>query len=172
MPVLSGGCGGRDLPPSPSQPSVLDRQRKCGPRSPESRSAPPSGPVPRYSEAGVNRATVAVSGHTGSTMDADPEVRTVTVDPVADPPTDGDEAGEVTVGPGAARRLRITSALMVVALVALAASTVLFTLPVTNPGVQSCGSPAWFLLQAESDAPLVDPDGQPLNGWDTERIQE
>ncbi len=105
-------------------------------------------------------------------MDADPEVRTVTVDPVADPPTDGDEAGEVTVGPGAARRLRITSALMVVALVALAASTVLFTLPVTNPGVQSCGSPAWFLLQAESDAPLVDPDGQPLNGWDTERIQE
>lgn len=65
-------------------------------------------------------------------------------------------------------RVRTATILSGIALATLAASALLFLLPVTNPGVQSCGAPAVFLLGATSDRPLVDSDGNLINGWDAE----
>ena len=69
------------------------------------------------------------------------------------------------------RRMRATSVVMVFALAALAISAVLFLLPVSNPQVQSCGSPARFLLGAQPDATMVSADGTPIHGWDRKQIQ-
>ncbi len=59
-----------------------------------------------------------------------------------------------------------------VALGALVASALLFLLPVSNPGVQNCGAPAGFLLRATSDRPLVDGDGNLINGWDADEDRD
>lgn len=65
-------------------------------------------------------------------------------------------------------RMRTATVLVGVALTALAVSAVLFLVPVKNPGVQQCGPPAVFLLQATSDRPLVDNEGSLINGWDAD----
>lgn len=70
------------------------------------------------------------------------------------------------------RRMRAATILAVPALLALAASAALFVVPVTNPGVQDCGSPAWFLLRAQTDRPLIESDGTGINGWKTARLQK
>lgn len=62
-------------------------------------------------------------------------------------------------------KVRIATVLAWTALVLLAASAILFTLPVSNPGVQKCGSPGWFLLRATSNAPLFTTEGKPIHGW-------
>jgi hypothetical protein len=51
------------------------------------------------------------------------------------------------------------------ALPLLVASVALFLLPVTNPQVQHCGSPAVFLLRATADKSLINDDGTALHGW-------
>ena len=68
--------------------------------------------------------------------------------------------------------MRTATVLTIHALVALASSVVLFAVPVTNPGVQDCGSPGWFLLQATADRPLVTDDGAALHGWDQARLRQ
>ncbi len=68
--------------------------------------------------------------------------------------------------------MRAATVLTVPALLALAASAALFLVPVTNPGVQDCGSPGWFLLQARADRPLVTDGGSPLHGWDQARLRQ
>jgi hypothetical protein len=70
------------------------------------------------------------------------------------------------------RRMRAATVLMVPALVAFVGSAALFLIPVTNPGVQHCGTPAGFLLQAQTDHALVAEDGKPLHGWDTARLRQ
>lgn len=78
----------------------------------------------------------------------------------------------VVTAPSANRRTRTATVLSVPALAALAVSAVLFLVPVTNPDVQDCGSPAVFLLRATSDRPLVEQDGTAINGWTKTRIQK
>ncbi|HET8931069.1 MAG TPA: hypothetical protein VFN21_10470 [Acidimicrobiales bacterium] len=68
--------------------------------------------------------------------------------------------------------MRVATVLMVPALLALVGSAVLFLVPVTNPGVQQCGPPAWFLLQAGTNASLVTDEGKPLHGWDDARLRQ
>ncbi|MBS1847919.1 MAG: hypothetical protein JST73_06530 [Actinobacteria bacterium] len=68
------------------------------------------------------------------------------------------------------RRTRTAGIVMIVGLVVLAVSALLFLLPVVNPGVQDCGSPAVFLLHAKGDRPLVDSGGDPINGWGKARL--
>lgn len=70
------------------------------------------------------------------------------------------------------RRMRTATVLTIPALLALAASAALFLVPVANPGVQDCGSPAWFLLQARADRPLVTDEGGPLHGWGQARLRQ
>ncbi len=84
------------------------------------------------------------------------------------PPTDDSPTVE-PLAPN--RRMRAATPIAAVALVALAASAILFTLPVTNPGVQRCGAPAMFLLKATSNKPLVDAEGKPINGWNTAQLR-
>lgn len=69
------------------------------------------------------------------------------------------------------RRLRVATILAWLALPVLAASALLFVLPVDNPGVQNCGSPVVYLLKAKPDRPLVNNDGTPINGWSTARLK-
>lgn len=66
------------------------------------------------------------------------------------------------------KRMRTATILGGIAIAALVVSAVLFTVPVTNPGVQHCGAPVGFLLRATSDRPLVQSDGTLINGWDQE----
>ncbi len=109
----------------------------------------------------------------GSSGDDDAAVATEAAGIAA---TDADER----TGPGAAstatvrpnRRMRTATVLTIPALLALAASAVLFVVPVTNPGVQDCGSPGWFLLRAQADRPLVTDEGEPLHGWDQARLRQ
>jgi len=96
-----------------------------------------------------------------------------TAGPSAPPPPEAPRAED----PGDARlesnrRMRAATVLTIPALLAVAASAALFLLPVTNPGVQDCGSPAWFLLQAHTDRPLVTDEGSPLHGWDKARLRQ
>lgn len=109
--------------------------------------------------------------HTGRIMDPEPDA------PDSDPgtahPTDPHaptpDATAETARPN--RRMRVATVLMALASVALAVSAVLFLVPVSNPGVQNCGAPAWFLLTAETDRPLVDSEGQAVNGWNEQRLR-
>lgn len=71
-------------------------------------------------------------------------------------------------GPEPNVRMRTATVLVGIALGALVLSALLFTVPVSNPQVQDCGAPAEFLLRATSDRPLVDADGELINGWDAE----
>lgn len=97
--------------------------------------------------------------------------------PITDPdttaPTDAATVATRTAdeAPSANRRTRVASALMALGLATLVASAVLFTVPVTSPGVQHCGSPAWFLLHAESNRPLVDTEGDAINGWNNTQLR-
>lgn len=73
--------------------------------------------------------------------------------------------------PAPGRRLRVATILAWLALPVLAASALLFFLPVSSPGVQSCGSPVVYLLKAKPDRSLVNDDGTPINGWSTARLK-
>lgn len=85
-----------------------------------------------------------------------------------------DEATTPPATPSPVRngRTRAASTLMVAALVSLGVSAVLFAVPVSSPGVQQCGSPAWFLLRAQSDRALVGSDGEPINGWTQAQVRK
>lgn len=93
------------------------------------------------------------------------------VEAAADQNGGGQSAREPSV-PRANRRMRAATILMVPALLAFVGSAALFLVPVTNPGVQQCGPPAWFLLQAETNQALVTDDGKPLHGWDDARLRQ
>ncbi len=69
------------------------------------------------------------------------------------------------------RRLRIATILAWLALPLLAASALLFFLPVKSPGVQNCGSPVVYLLKAKPDRSLINDDGTAINGWSTARLK-
>lgn len=70
------------------------------------------------------------------------------------------------------RRMRAAGVVMALSLVALAASAILFSLPVANAGVQDCGAPVTYLLGAKSNAPLVYSDGTAINGWTNARLKK
>jgi hypothetical protein len=67
---------------------------------------------------------------------------------------------------------RVATILAWVSLPLLAASALLFLLPVSNPGVEDCGSPIVSLLQAQPDRPLIDADGTAINGWGPKRLEQ
>lgn len=97
-----------------------------------------------------------------------------TLGPIMDSETATDEA---TTLPSTAprvhnRRTRAASILMVAALVCLGVSAVLFAVPVSSPGVQQCGSPAWFLLRAQSNRALLDSNGEPINDWTQAQVRK
>lgn len=115
------------------------------------------------------------SVHTGRAMEptADPndgsddrfrdDVEAATARPAAPPGT------SPTTHTGGLRKA--ATVLAWCALPLLLSSALLFTIPVQNPGVQHCGSPAVFLLKATSDRPLIDDDGKPVNGWDRAQLR-
>ena len=123
------------------------------------------------------RTDVASNVHTGPAMEpineeADdlPIMPTATTSSPRDddalPPDDPPDESPTATGVGKA-----ATVLAWLALPLLAASAVLFTLPVDSPGVQQCGSPAVFLLKATSDKPLFDTNGKPLNGWNAKELK-
>lgn len=67
---------------------------------------------------------------------------------------------------------RIATLTAGLAFVFLVGSIVLFAMPVTNAGVQRCGSPAWFLLRATTDRPLIDAQGNAINDWDEAQLRK
>lgn len=67
---------------------------------------------------------------------------------------------------------RVATILAWVSLPLLAASALLFLLPVSNPGVEHCGSPIVSLLQAQPDRPLINADGTAINGWGPKRLEQ
>ncbi len=113
------------------------------------------------------RVGTVASVHTGSLMDSD------TTQPDEHPePSEarGDEPIPTAVPSNF--RTKVSTPLGWLALAVIVASAVLFTLPVANPGVQDCGAPAWFLLQAKVDRPLVTTNGKPINGWGKARLEK
>ena len=68
--------------------------------------------------------------------------------------------------------LSFSTILAWVAPVMLAASVVLFALPVSSPGVQQCGAPGLYLLHGEADAALYTPAGKPLHGWSLAQLKQ
>jgi hypothetical protein len=72
----------------------------------------------------------------------------------------------------AGRRLIAASTVLAWLAVALFVAALAFlVIPVSNPGVQHCGTPGLFLLHGTQDAALTDPQGNPIHGLSQQQLQ-
>jgi uncharacterized membrane protein YbhN (UPF0104 family) len=77
---------------------------------------------------------------------------------------------ETRIGRRSTRTFRVEQVLLVLALLALAASVVFGFVPVDNPGVQSCGSPFVFSWRVTNDV-ILPGDGSPSAPPDVDQLR-